>query len=112
MRSFSWLSSSHWDSCNDMNNKWLDDWMNELTNEFWILIDDRSLKLRPSALARYSSSTSVEAYSEKMVGWSVGHKELWYFPHTDFLETLHDVRPRWVVRSDRAGLSIKNLVHP
>ena len=81
--------------------------MNELTN-VWILIDDRSLKLRPSALARYSSSTLVEAYSEKMVY----HKKLWYFPHTDFLETLHDVRPRWVVRSDRAGLSIKNLVHP
>ena len=56
----------------------------------------RNMKLRPSALARYSSSTSVEAYSEKMVGWSVGllvyHKKLWYFPHWDFAETWQDDR--------------------
>ena len=47
---------------------------------------NKSMKLRPSPLGRYSSSTSVEAYSQKIVD----HKKLWYFHSNDFFETWHD----------------------
>ena len=49
---------------------------------------NKSMKLRPSPLGRYSSSTSVEAYSQKII--VVHHKKLWYFHSNDFFETWHD----------------------
>ena len=76
----------------------------------------RNLKLRPSAVARYSSSTSVEAYSEKIVGWLVGwlvcHKKLWYFHSNDFPETLHDDKESLVGDFVLSGFWKKILVHP